>query len=61
MTETTITCAHCNGHDFQLHITLDGGTSLLCVNHEAHVEQLDLPAQRAAHDVMSDIEDGRER
>lgn len=61
MSETSITCAHCGGHDFTLHITLAGTTMLRCVDHGDHVERLNLAEQRSAFEIMSDVEESHER
>jgi hypothetical protein len=46
MIPTTITCAHCGGHDFRLIIRLNEDTGLQCVKHDEHVIEMDLKAQR---------------
>lgn len=56
MIPTTITCAHCGGHDFRLVIQLDERTALKCVNHDDHVAQMDMPEQRRQIMVQAGID-----
>lgn len=45
---TMLTCAHCGGRSFTVVILLNGDTSIRCVNHESHVQELDLHGKRQA-------------